>query len=226
MGAREGVGEASVAVRVGGANEHRKPQARKCRGCCPGRRQHRLDRQGEGEAGSKGTVTTSPRRSPLLPGALAHTFPASVLWRRWRDGGNQSTSLMMAVSRSDRSPNQWPRATPTQGALSRVSKDATVNSEEWMAINEARPNPPAPPAKTHSKTRPRRTTKTTTRISVAIAKRARPLTKRTEPISERVRLKVPAIREGPWSRVKPITFRTRKTDSASPPPSTLRTTTP
>ncbi len=52
MGTREGVGEASVAVRVGRANEHRKLLDRKCRDCSPGRRQHRLDRQGEGQPGS------------------------------------------------------------------------------------------------------------------------------------------------------------------------------
>ena len=52
MGAREGVGEASVAVRVGGANEHRKLLARKCRDCCPVRRQYWLDRHGEGQSGS------------------------------------------------------------------------------------------------------------------------------------------------------------------------------
>ena len=52
VGTREGVGEASVAARVGGAMEHRNLRERKRRGRGRGRRQHRLDREGEGQSGT------------------------------------------------------------------------------------------------------------------------------------------------------------------------------
>ena len=50
VGSREGAGEASVAVRMGRANEHRKGTCSGCRGFRIGRRQHRWHRYGERSA--------------------------------------------------------------------------------------------------------------------------------------------------------------------------------
>ena len=47
VGSREGAGEASAAVRMGGAIEHRKSDGPGCRGFQIGRRQHRRHRFGE-----------------------------------------------------------------------------------------------------------------------------------------------------------------------------------
>ena len=75
-GVREGVGEASVAVPVGGANEHRKDDGSECRVFQIGRRQHRTFRYGEGRSGSAVSVNPctqvrlppGPGRSSLRPG--------------------------------------------------------------------------------------------------------------------------------------------------------------
>ena len=50
VGSREGAGEASVAVRMGRANEHRNGTCSGCRGFRIGRRQHRWHRYGERSA--------------------------------------------------------------------------------------------------------------------------------------------------------------------------------
>ena len=52
VGSREGAGEASVAVRMGRAIEHRKGDGPECRGFQIGRRQHRRHRFGEMSASS------------------------------------------------------------------------------------------------------------------------------------------------------------------------------
>ena len=60
----------------GQAIEHRKLPDRKCRGCSRGRRQHRLDRQGEGQPGSAVSknpctyvhLVSGPGRAYSLPG--------------------------------------------------------------------------------------------------------------------------------------------------------------
>ena len=67
VGSREGAGEASAAVRMGRAMEHRKSDGPGCRGFQIGRRQHRRHRYGEMSAGP--AVSENPCTfARLLPG--------------------------------------------------------------------------------------------------------------------------------------------------------------
>ena len=79
-GSREGAGEASVAVRMGGANEQRKDNDSGCRGFQIGRRQHHMHRFGEMQAGP--AVSENPCTSArLLSGPWEVFKPPRKLWR-------------------------------------------------------------------------------------------------------------------------------------------------
>ena len=85
VGSREGAGEASAAVRMGRAMEHRKSDGPGCRGFQIGRRQHRRHRFGEMSAGP--AVSENPCTfARLFAGTLgASMFPGKV-FVRVRDG--------------------------------------------------------------------------------------------------------------------------------------------
>ena len=84
VGTREGVGEASVAARVGGAMEHRNLRERKRRGRGRGRRQHRLDREGEGQSGTSVSRNPSTHVRRVSGPGRACSLPAKAgaLWER------------------------------------------------------------------------------------------------------------------------------------------------
>ncbi len=81
VGSREGAGEASVAARMGGANEHRKYDDPGCRGFPIGRRQHRRHRFGEMPASP--AVSENPYTSVRLLLGPWEIFKLSR--RSWRD---------------------------------------------------------------------------------------------------------------------------------------------
>ncbi len=91
VGPREGAGEASVAVRMGRAIEHRNTAHSGCRGRQMGRRQHRRHRVGEMSAGP--AVSKNPCTSArLLLGPWEVFRPSRLSWRD-RVGKGESRSL-------------------------------------------------------------------------------------------------------------------------------------
>ena len=91
VGPREGAGEASVAVRMGRANEHRKSDGPGCRGFQIGRRQHRRHRLGEMSASP--AVSENPCTSARLLSGPWEVFRLSRLSWRDRVGKGESRSL-------------------------------------------------------------------------------------------------------------------------------------
>ncbi len=91
VGSREGAGEASVAVRMGRANEHRKVRCSGCRGFRIGRRQHRRHRFGEMSASP--AVSENPCTSARLLLGPWEVFELSRLSWRDRVGKGESRSL-------------------------------------------------------------------------------------------------------------------------------------
>ena len=90
-GSREGAGEASVAVRVGRAIEHRKRDDPGCRGFQNGRRQHRRHRFGEMPASP--AVSENPCTSARLLSGPWEVFKLPRLSCRGRIGNGECRSL-------------------------------------------------------------------------------------------------------------------------------------
>ena len=97
---REGAGEASVAVPVGRANEHRKNVGPECRVFQIGRRQHWSHRQGEGRPGSAVSENPStqvrllpgPGRPPRCRDACIADAEVNEKTKRRMHGGEESDS--------------------------------------------------------------------------------------------------------------------------------------
>ena len=100
VGSREGAGEASVAVRMGGANEQRKDDGSGCRGFQIGRRQYRVHRFGEMQAGP--AVSENPCTSARLLSGPWEVFkpPRQVVAGPRREWGKPKPA-MYGLKKSD-----------------------------------------------------------------------------------------------------------------------------
>ena len=102
---REGAGEASVAVPVGRANEHRKNVGPECRVFQIGRRQHWSHRQGEGRPSSAVSENPStqvrllpgPGRPPRCRDACIADAEVNEKTKRRMHGGEESDQGIVAM---------------------------------------------------------------------------------------------------------------------------------
>ena len=139
---RERAGEASVAVPVGRANEHRKNVGPECRVFQIGRRQHWSHRQGEGRPGSAVSENPStqvrllpgPGRPPRCRDACIADAEVNEKTKRRMNGGEESDRLIVVTKQGNQARGAawrtlWSEGVGATGECGRQSTGRTQGRE-------------------------------------------------------------------------------------------------